>query len=33
VNSTTSTLPAFPAGPSTVLFWTFSILESGSSET
>jgi hypothetical protein len=33
VNSTTSTVPAFPAGPSTGFFWIFSILESGSSET
>jgi hypothetical protein len=33
VKSTTSTVPAFPEGPSTVFLWTFSILESGSSET
>jgi hypothetical protein len=32
VKSTTSTVPVFPAGPSTVFFWTCSIRESGSSE-
>jgi hypothetical protein len=33
VNSTTSTEPALPAGLSTEFRCTFSILESGSSET